>query len=198
MSDTTVTMSRAAEKPLPPPPPGTTWERIEWVREKEQLKYSEFSRLAKRSPAQYRNVATRGWGGRHQVVESFVQAVADLGYSRVWVLTGQGEPKPGARDTAKQALLERRNRRLDAIAKLMREEDIPEEDAERLVDEVGDKPTSRQIFDAALEEWELEVFRKQREEAREARRLSERSQTPSDPPSLDAIGKRRKVGVERK
>lgn len=194
MSDTTVTVSRAAEKPLPPPPPGSVWERIEWARQQEKLKYMPFSLLANRSPAQYRNIGTRGWGGRHEVVESFIRAVVKLGYSEVWVRVGQGEPKPGAREAAKKASRERRDRRQEAIDRLVHDEDLPEDDAERLVDEVGDKPSSKEIFEEALEDWDLEQWRKKRDAEREARRARERAPTPPpDPPSVDSIGQPRKL-----
>jgi hypothetical protein len=193
-SDTTVAVSRAAEKPLPPPPPGSTWERIEQVRRDGNIKYSVFSNLAERSPAQYRNVATRGWGATQDVVDSFVRACVGLGYSEVWLRVGQGEPKLGAREAAKKAFRERRDRRQDAIDRLVRHDGVPERDAERLVDDVGDKPGWQAIYDQALEAWDVEQFKKQRE----ARRLRERSLTPAEPPSVHTIGKRRKVRVHDK
>ncbi len=92
-------MSRAAESPLPPPPPGSVWERIEQAREEEGISYYRLSLLAHEGNealgGSYRTIATRnGWKAGGDVRDRFVAALARLGFSELWLALGRG-PRRG-------------------------------------------------------------------------------------------------------
>lgn len=199
-------MSRAAEEPLPPPPPNSVWSRIEEVRRTEGLRYGELSKKAKRPDGKpraighYRLIAVRNnWKANQDVVDSFVRAVEELGYSRRWILLGEGERKPGDARSAEKARKERYERRQRAIDELVTKNDLTEEEADEAIDLVRDRPDWETLYRDALEEyvWRKEWLRRQ-SSAASARHERPREPTPHEPPSVDAIGQPRKVRGRKK
>lgn len=91
--DTIVAMSRAAEKPLPSPPRGSVWARIEEARSADDLSYGAFSELAGKKIGHYRSVGTRGWGAKQETRDAFVRALVSRGWSQEWLLLGVGDKR---------------------------------------------------------------------------------------------------------
>lgn len=91
--DTIVAMSRAAEKPLPSPPLGSVWARIEEARAADGLSYGAFSELAGKKIGHYRSIGTRGWGAKQETRDAFVRALVERNWSQEWLLLGVGEKR---------------------------------------------------------------------------------------------------------
>jgi hypothetical protein len=102
-------------------------------------------------------------------------------------LMGHGEPKPGSAAAAEKAREQRYERRQRAIDKLVDEDGLTEEQAEDAVELVRDKADWRALYEAALEEFRWRQWK----EDRASRTERPRQSTPVDPPSVDAIGKRK-------
>jgi hypothetical protein len=138
---TIVLMSRAAEKPLPPPPSGSVWERVERARQEQGLNYSEISLLAEHSTRHYRGLAHRKWGAKGKTEAAYVKALVDLGWSREWLLLGTGKERSDGKvlsvaERRPPGPDELRKMRWRAIEELVEKDGVEIERAKRLVDRV--------------------------------------------------------------
>lgn len=94
MTDTVVCVSRAASRPLPAPPPGSVWERVEQARRDDDLSYHALSRLAGQTGGHYRLIGTRQkWKAEQETVDRFIGALVAQGYSEQWLRAGVGTPR---------------------------------------------------------------------------------------------------------
>lgn len=135
--DTIVAVSRAAKFPLPPPPPGTVWARIEEARESEGMTYGELSKESDRAIGHYRLIATRnGWTAHDDVTDSFVETLVKRGWSEVWLRSGFGRKRTDGKsvtDPARPSKQEIKDMRWRAMQELRDIDGYDIARAERLV-----------------------------------------------------------------
>lgn len=212
MADTLVAVSRAAEQPLPPPPPDSVWERIERVRAERGIKYAQFDDLAGRTQGHYRGIAVRNkWSARDEVRDSYVRAAVRLGYSEKWIVLGIGERETVAEGQLPLPTIPKKKPRkptarevaimLDRAQQELRDEDLLDDDeAKAVIDEVETDLRVRvgleweDIYDAAQGVARERAFQRERERREKELELRARAQKKTPDASFGKPGLRPRGG----